>query len=194
TSYLLLVPFSILPALAYVGLSLGDSGLHETVVAGASGWAFALIVWEAKRYGSRSIFGLFTVPAPLYPVFVLLLVTILLPNASFWGHLVGMAAGYLYTYGFIRFLVPGAYHFERVENLAIARPLTRARRFVKAETDGLVWLPVHTGDTGSNIIASNPFASSPAPRTELQSEHRFPGAGVRLGDSPASNAGPSTAP
>jgi membrane associated rhomboid family serine protease len=53
TLYLLFIPFSLLPSLAYLALSLGDSGLHETIVVGSSGWAFTLIVWEAKRYGSR---------------------------------------------------------------------------------------------------------------------------------------------
>jgi hypothetical protein len=96
-------------------------------------------------------FGLFTIPSLLYPVFILLVVTILFPNASFWGHLLGMAVGYLYAYGFLRLFVPGAYHFERIEESFIGRPLLRMRRYVKAATDGLVWLPVHTGDIPSNV-------------------------------------------
>ncbi|KAI8057816.1 hypothetical protein BDF22DRAFT_662482 [Syncephalis plumigaleata] len=150
TAYLLMVIFSILPGLGYVALSMGDNALSNTNRLG-----ICLIVWEAKRYGSRSFFGLFTVPSQLFPIFMLLVVTILLPNASFWGHFTGMLAGYLYTYGFLRYLVPRAYHFERLEGWSILQPLTRMRRYVKAETDGLLWLPVHTSDVEANRSDGN---------------------------------------
>ncbi|KAI9594445.1 hypothetical protein BDF19DRAFT_466320 [Syncephalis fuscata] len=196
TAYLLIVTFSILPGLGYVALSVGDSALSDTIVAGSSGWIFALIVWEAKRYGSRSFFGLFTVPSQLFPIFMLLVVTILFPNASFWGHFTGMLAGYLYAYGLLRYVIPRAYHFERLENLSWLQSLTRMRRYVKAETDGLAWLPVHSGDVdpataNENRYLSNPFAaSSPNNNNNNASSseaNKFPGQGVRLGQPSSSN-------
>ena len=43
----------------------------------------------------RSLFGFITVPAALYPIVLLLVLQLIFPNASFFGHLSGILCGYL---------------------------------------------------------------------------------------------------
>ena len=60
---------------------------------GLSGVVFGLIVVDnaVSRAAQRSIFGFFTVPAKLYPWALLLFWQLLMPGASFLGHLCGVA-------------------------------------------------------------------------------------------------------
>ena len=66
----------------------GEYWLNQCAV-GFSGVVFALIVLDNARSGvqRRSIFGLLSVPAPLYPWALLVLWQLLLPGVSFLGHL-----------------------------------------------------------------------------------------------------------
>lgn len=71
---------------------LGPGYLHSCAV-GLSGVVFGLIVVDTavSRAAQRSIFGFFSVPAKLYPWALLLLWQLLMPGASFLGHLSGVA-------------------------------------------------------------------------------------------------------
>ena len=59
---------------------------------GFSGIVFGLIVVDNNLTGAtqRSIFGLFYVPAPLYPWTLLVLWQVIMPGVSFLGHLCGV--------------------------------------------------------------------------------------------------------
>lgn len=59
---------------------------------GFSGVVFGLIVVDNNLTGAtqRSIFGLFYVPAPLYPWTLLVIWQLIMPGVSFLGHLCGV--------------------------------------------------------------------------------------------------------
>lgn len=54
----------------------------------------------------RSLFGLVSIPASLYPWALLLLWQLLMPNVSFLGHLSGLLTGLLWVHGHLRPLSP----------------------------------------------------------------------------------------
>ncbi|PKI42924.1 hypothetical protein CRG98_036722 [Punica granatum] len=63
---------------------------------GFSGILFSLIVIETSLSGaqSRSIFGLFNVPAKWYPWILLVIFQVLMSNVSLLGHLCGILSGF----------------------------------------------------------------------------------------------------
>lgn len=63
---------------------------------GFSGVVFGLIVVDNNLTGAtqRSIFGLFYVPAPLYPWTLLVIWQLIMPGVSFLGHLCGVLVSY----------------------------------------------------------------------------------------------------
>lgn len=72
----------------------------DQAVAGASGWFFTFVgyfSWKASLATPRTQFlqTPYHFPTALSPLLLLLLITILIPNASFWGHLCGLAVGYI---------------------------------------------------------------------------------------------------
>ena len=70
---------------------LGQALAHQCAI-GFSGVVFGLIVIDnsVSHATSRSIFGLFTVPARVYPWALMVLWQLLLPSVSFLGHLTGI--------------------------------------------------------------------------------------------------------
>ncbi|PNH04958.1 hypothetical protein TSOC_008846 [Tetrabaena socialis] len=100
-AYLLLL-ISLLEGLLYVAVSalLAASGLMPGAMAscavGFSGVIFGLIVIDnaqGSSASSRSILGLFSVPAPAYPWALLVFWQLLMPGVSFLGHLSGVLVG-----------------------------------------------------------------------------------------------------
>lgn len=71
---------------------------------GYSGIIFTYCVIDVvlRPEGQRSIFGFFSVPSYLYPLTLLLLISILIPNVSWLGHLSGIITGWLYCRGILR--------------------------------------------------------------------------------------------
>ncbi|GIL85392.1 hypothetical protein Vretimale_10660 [Volvox reticuliferus] len=71
---------------------------------GFSGIIFGLVVWESalSPVPFRSIFGLFQVPIAWYPWALLLFCQLLVPEASFVGHLAGLMVGQLWVWGLLR--------------------------------------------------------------------------------------------
>jgi hypothetical protein len=101
---------------------------------------FALIVIDVQLSGGdqRSVFGLFLVPAWVYPWVMLLLMSLLMPNVSFFGHLAGLLTGYLYQFHILSYLAPGPQFFGRVE-----------RRFCRCCVNRLGYSPVETQRDGN---------------------------------------------
>ncbi|PWY88446.1 Gaa1-domain-containing protein [Aspergillus heteromorphus CBS 117.55] len=84
--------------------------LHRnTAVTGASIWVFLLLGSEAIRtFKSNPYFSLgpYKIPTWTSPLFACALVSILVPNTSFLGHLCAILVGYLLGLGALKFFVP----------------------------------------------------------------------------------------
>lgn len=91
-------------------------------VAGASGWFFTLVgyfSWKASLANPRTqlLQTQYHFPTALYPLILLLVITIFLPNASFWGHLSGLTIGYLIgsKENVLNKLVPPSWIIKKIE-------------------------------------------------------------------------------
>lgn len=94
-----------------VGCRLADARKYLTSCAiGLSGAVFGMIVIDnaCSNAQSRSIFGMFTVPAKWYPWALLLFWQLLMPGVSFLGHLGGVLAGQAYVWGWLRWIMLSA--------------------------------------------------------------------------------------
>lgn len=72
----------------------------HTSVAGASGWFFTLLgyfSWKASVSNPRAqiLQTQYRFPTILSPLLPLILISVIFPGASFWGHLAGLVIGYL---------------------------------------------------------------------------------------------------
>jgi len=96
--------------------------LHATIEyelycsVGFSGVIFSLLVLEtvASPNTTRSIFGMCEVPAWTYPWVLLLLLSFMIPNVSFVGHLCGILLGYMYAKGLLNFFNVTAFLYFKV--------------------------------------------------------------------------------
>jgi len=84
---------------------------------GFSAVLFCLLVIECHNLeGTRSLFGLISLRAKLYPWILLVVLQFIMPNLSFLGHLSGMLVGYLYIYDYLSFLQPSVRTLEKMES------------------------------------------------------------------------------
>ncbi|OHS97681.1 Clan S-, family S54, Rhomboid-like serine peptidase [Tritrichomonas foetus] len=114
--------FGIIEGLIHILIAVimnvgGDPSAWHSHAVGFSGVLFALIVVDISLSGGedRSVLGLFLVPSWVYPWVMLLLMSLLVPNASFLGHLSGMVAGYLYQFKVLKFVTPPVRVFSAIE-------------------------------------------------------------------------------
>jgi len=102
-SYLLLVLSIAFTMLQYHLLItwLGIDTYADTLAVGYSCVVFGLmtVAYQLSGATSLSVFGLFSLPLSLAPFGSLLLTQLLVPRASFSGHLSGILVGYLYSWG-----------------------------------------------------------------------------------------------
>ncbi len=81
----------------------------NTAVLGASLWVFLLLAVEAtKTHKTNPSFPVGTVNIPTWatPLILAVVIAVMVPNTSFLGHLCGLAIGYAWGLGYIRFLAP----------------------------------------------------------------------------------------
>ncbi|PYH91528.1 rhomboid protein 2 [Aspergillus ellipticus CBS 707.79] len=101
-------PLSTLPGGAYILIE--KFVLHRnTAVTGASVWVFLLLGSEAIRtFKSNPYFSLgpYKIPTWTSPLFACALVSILVPNTSFLGHMCAILVGYLLGLGALKVFVP----------------------------------------------------------------------------------------
>jgi len=101
-------PLSTIPAIIYVVLERGVLR-GNTAVLGASLWVFLLLGMEAiKTYRTNPHFIVGTVQVPTWttPLVLAVFITFLVPNTSFLGHICGLAIGYIFGLGYLKFLAP----------------------------------------------------------------------------------------
>lgn len=103
-------------AAAYFTDALAGTTLRGNCAVGISGVLFALIVVQLKHAETVSFFGLFTLPARVYPFFLLVVLSLLSPGLSFLGHLSGIAVGYALTHAVFTRIIPSDAAFDAFDD------------------------------------------------------------------------------
>ncbi|KAK9058738.1 hypothetical protein SSX86_023580 [Deinandra increscens subsp. villosa] len=157
---------------------------------GFSGVLFSMIVIETSLSGvqSRSVFGLFNVPAKLYPWILLVLFQLIMTNISLLGHLCGILSGFAYTYGLFNFIIPGSSFFSGIESASWLSTCVRRPKYIMCTGgDPSGYIPTRN-TTSSGTLPGNMWTnlSSWMPRREVlpqstDENSRFPGRGRTLG-------------
>ncbi|XP_027350100.1 rhomboid-like protein 15 [Abrus precatorius] len=168
-----------------------DYLMNECAI-GFSGVLFSMIVIETSLSGvqSRSVFGLFNVPAKWYAFFLLVVFQLLMQNVSLLGHLCGILSGFAYTYGLFNFLIPGTSFYSSIETSSLLSSCVRRPKFIVctgANPSG--YIPTHASQnsTTGGILSGNIWRnlSSYMPQREVSTQStedsRFPGRGRALG-------------
>ncbi|XP_073276411.1 rhomboid-like protein 15 isoform X2 [Primulina huaijiensis] len=176
-------PFHLFPSL-----------MNECAI-GFSGILFSMIVIETSLSGvqSRSVFGLFNVPAKWYVWILLVVFQLLMTNVSLLGHLCGILSGYAYTFGLFNMLIPGTSFYAGIESSSWLSTCVRRPKFIVCSggnTSG--YIPTHSGQntTSSDMLSGNLWTNLSSwmpqrvPSTQMQTSQdsdRFPGRGRALG-------------
>jgi len=167
---------------------------------GFSGVIFAMIVIETSLSGvqSRSVFGLFNVPAKWYAWILLVLFQFLASNVSLLGHLCGILSGFAYTHGLFNYLLPGPSFYSKIEGLSALSVCVRRPGFILC-TGGTTYgqLPTYSNTSAapSALINGNLLRniSSWMPNRQASTgqegeDPRFPGRARTLGSAGAEPA------
>ncbi|XP_042511397.1 rhomboid-like protein 15 isoform X2 [Macadamia integrifolia] len=160
---------------------------------GFSGILFSMIVIETTLSGvqSRSLFGLFNVPAKWYAWILLVVFQLLMTNISLLGHLCGILSGFAYTYGLFNYLLPGPSFYSSIESSSWLSSCVRRPKFILC-TGGNPsgYIPTHSSpNTTSSLLSGSMWRniSSWIPQrqtsTQVEQDQRFPGTGRTLGSS-----------
>ncbi|KAL5708906.1 Rhomboid-like protein 15 [Ranunculus cassubicifolius] len=163
---------------------------------GFSGVLFSMIVIETSLSGvqSRSVFGLFNVPAKWYAWILLIVFQLMMTNVSLLGHLCGILSGFAYTNGLFNYLLPGPSFYSTIESSSLLSPCVRRPKFILCSGGNQSgYIPTHTSPNSSppSLINANMWRniSSWMPRRETTvaqatQDSRFPGRGRTLASSP----------
>lgn len=177
------------------------SGLHfrNDCAVGLSGALFSLIVLAVEMSGASSIsfFGFFTLPARVYPWFLLVVLSLISPGLSFLGHLSGVLVGYAIFERVLSAILPSDSRLVSIESsLGLASlPLYRANPVGMAGFSSYMpsrdTLPTSTqdaqgGSSPSNVLRSmadvvKAWVSGLSSRTSNTQTNPFPGEGQRVG-------------
>ena len=126
---------------------IGSDSLMNQHSLGFSGIMFHLLVLESNLTSShgtggvassssssstRSVFGFVTVPSYAYPIVMLGVMQVIMPNVSFSGHLCGIIAGMLQLYGLLDCLFVKDSFLQEMEQWRCLRNLTSKENFVPA--------------------------------------------------------------
>ncbi|GAB2281492.1 Rhomboid-like protein 15 [Dionaea muscipula] len=158
---------------------------------GFSGVLFSMIVIETSLSGvqSRSVFGLFEVPAKWYAWILLVVFQLLMSNVSLLGHLCGILSGFAYTFGLLNYLVPGALFFSSIESSSWLSVLVRRPKFIIStgvNPSGNIPTYSSQNTTTHGLLSGNIWSrlSSWMPQRDTTSQStqdsRFPGQGRTL--------------
>lgn len=124
--------FSILPGFLYVTILGGAGSLMENspylwyCALGFSGEIFAFLVIDSATSPAteRNFCGLFKAPGWSYPWILLVMVSIFIPNSSFYGHLAGVLSASMYVKGLIGPLTPSRSWILSLEQLPIVQRMS----------------------------------------------------------------------
>lgn len=89
-----------------------------------------------------SVFGFCQVPAWVYPLVMLVLMSVVVPGVSLVGHLSGLLVGYVYAKGFLNWFTLKRSWLIAIEELEFLLPITRATMFVRCARQPVIKDPV----------------------------------------------------
>lgn len=117
---------------------------------GFSGVIFHLSVLECNlTQGSRSLFGVVSVPSYLYPWILLLALQFIMPNLSFMGHLAGILTGTLHSYGTLEGIFIGELYTKEMEGWMLLRTITSVPNFIPTPADTTTTTVLRDGASSS---------------------------------------------
>ncbi|KAG0467756.1 hypothetical protein HPP92_017084 [Vanilla planifolia] len=160
---------------------------------GFSGIIFSMIVIETSLSGihTRSVFGLFNVPATWYAWILLILFQLLATNVSLLGHLCGIISGFAYTYGLFNYLLPASSFYSAIESSSLLAACVRRPGFILCTggaTNGNLPTRLNSNTVPSGIVPENLWRSisswvplREATTNQPAQDERFPGRGRTLG-------------
>ncbi|KAK2364577.1 rhomboid protein [Trifolium repens] len=173
---------------------LTNNYLMNECAIGFSGVLFSMIVIETSLSGvqSRSVFGLFNVPAKWYAFILLVVFQLLMQNVSLLGHLSGIVSGFAYTFGLFNIFIPGSSFYSSIESSSWLSSCVRRPKFIVC-TGGNPsgYIPTHTSQnsTSGGLLSGNIWGNlqSLMARREVSAQpqsaedSRLPGRGRTLG-------------
>lgn len=171
--------FGILTNLLYIFIAWfmkvsGDSSQYQGSALGFSGILFSLLVIDSvtSEERKRSVLGVFLVDSKFYPIIMLLVNQLLMPQASLLGHASGLIIGYAYQIKLLRFLVPSAHTFSRIEQ-KICCCCLRSQRYITAEGERhYIFRPYTVFNNQSNESSSDGEDNPPQIRGQFMGEGR----------------------
>jgi len=155
-------PLSTLPAAIYLLIEQGILRGNVSVV-GASVWVFLLLGSESiKTFKSNPYFsvGTYKIPTWTTPLLASGLVSILIPNTSFLGHVCGVMVGYIFGLGYLQILVPPEKILRWIEGKL--NLLGRLPHYVSVDqkTYGRYGLLPSTGSSNEHSVPMNYLGST----------------------------------
>ncbi|AET37893.1 putative rhomboid protease RBD2 Ecym_2141 [Eremothecium cymbalariae DBVPG len=100
---------------------LGMLFFPNSQVGGASGWCFSLLgYYSAKESELRPYYQVTAnhkIPTILFPLILVVLLSLLLPQSSFWGHIIGLCLGYLMAIKepWLQYITPPSWAITKIE-------------------------------------------------------------------------------
>ena len=107
---------------------------------------------------TRNIFGMFNVPARIYPVVLLILLQVLIPGISFLGHLSGILIGILISIGGVNLLLPSQESLQKIESYSLLARLVNQSNYVRVNNKTFVATNSSGMSMGSTIYLGIVFA------------------------------------
>ena len=112
---------------------LGSGNWLNIQAVGYSGVLFSYAVLESYSVDvrDRSVFGFFNVPATVYPWVLLIIMSLIMPNVSFLGHLSGILVGFLAMSGLLSKLIPSKEFQRDLEESETFKILYKRPNYIK---------------------------------------------------------------
>ena len=132
---------------------LGNKNWLNIQAVGYSGVLFSYAVLESYSVDvrDRSVFGLFSVPATIYPWVLLIIMSLIMPNVSFLGHLSGIFVGILALSGLLSILIPSKEFQRDMEESTACKLLYKRSNYVKLN-DEIMETREMFGATGGRLL------------------------------------------
>lgn len=111
----------------------GRANWLDVAAVGYSGVLFTYATLETyhSNVDTRSIFGIFNVPAKLYPWVLLVVLSLVMPNISFLGHLSGILVGVLIVAGFFNLIIPSRDFQKESEQYVCCSILYKQENYIR---------------------------------------------------------------